>query len=105
MKDEEMFCAVVFSSLLLTLSLILIFIIYQHNRSHVVLLSGDVKALGELYGAVFADKELFFQLFGDNSFEFSHKIVDYTNEENRPSRFLGLQYRNLVSYYIIHQKY
>ena len=49
-------------------------------------LPGDVNSLGQLYISLFTDKELFFQLFGENSFEFAHKIVDFTNEENRPSK-------------------
>ena len=41
----------------------------------------------KLYSSIFENDQIFFTLFGENSFEFAHKIVDFQNVDNRPSKF------------------
>ncbi|XP_067932930.1 uncharacterized protein [Watersipora subatra] len=43
------------------------------------------ESLRSLYAPLFPDDQKFFSLFGENSFEFAHKIVDFQNVDNLPN--------------------
>ena len=56
-------------------------------QPNVACLLGNEEAMMKLYSSIFENDQIFFTLFGENSFEFAHKIVDFQNVDNRPSKF------------------